>query len=839
MANLLTKVVQRSAFQQISLSDWASFFDFGGLSYPYLLHQTYSGSNLEEPVGNSFEAFIQAAYKSNGVVFACMLARLMLFSEARFQFQRMNKGRPGDLYGNADLAILEKPWPGGTTGDMLARAIQDADLSGNGFLARRRVKKIEIIKRMRPDWVTIVMGSDDPSPDPMTIGWELDATVIGYMYHPGGYASSVDPVILLREEVAHFAPIPDPLASYRGMSWITPLVREVMADSAATQHKLKFFSNGATPNLVVSLDPALKTESFKDWMKMFADKHEGVANAYRTLYLGGGATAQVIGANLRQMDFKVTQGAGEPLALDTPVPTPSGWTTMGEIEEGDVVFGRDGLPARVKGVSPVHVGRPCYEVTFSDRTSIVADGGHLWRVIDRYGNHQWEDGRPEINLTTEEIRAGIAERAGTPGNRYGVPPSPPVELPERDLLVDPYVLGAWLGDGATAGAAICGAEPDLREIAGEIERRGYVTRWYPSRTLGRVPVIGLPGGLLAALDALGVLGNKHIPDEYLRASHFQRLDLLRGLMDSDGAATQTQKAGKGSTCEFSSKWEHLAAQVAELARSLGYRVTISRKEESRSRTGESWRVFFHANESVNPFFLSRKAQRVVGSSSVKNRAIISVKPVASVPVRCIMVDSPDHLFLAGVGWELTHNTRIAAASGVPPIIVGLSEGLAAATYSNYSQARRRFADLTMRPLWRNFAGSLETIVPAPPGSRLWYDDRDIPALIEDKKDLAEVQQAAAASIGRLIDSGFEADSVVRAVSANDMTLLKHTGLFSVQLQAPGSTKMPVGEAPGELPAGGDPNGPSPVVIDPKAVIPVAPPGGMGIDPNKKAAPSVK
>jgi len=482
VANLLTKVVQRSAFNQVTLDQWASFFDFGGLSYPYLLHQTYSGSNLEEPTGNSFEAYIQAAYKSNGVVFACMLARLMLFSEARFQFQRMNKGRPGDLYGNQDLSILEKPWPGGTTGDMLARAIQDADLSGNAFLARRRIKQRELIKRMRPDWVTIVMGSDDPNPnpDPMAVGWDLDATVIGYMYHPGGYASSVDPVILLRDEVAHFAPIPDPLASYRGMSWITPLVREVMADTAATQHKFQFFQHAATPNMIISLDPALKTESFKEWMKMFSEKHESVANAYKTLYLGGGATAQVIGANLRQMDFKVTQGAGE--------------------------------------------------------------------------------------------------------------------------------------------------------------------------------------------------------------------------------------------------------------------------------------------------------------------------------------------------------TRIAAAAGVPPIIVGLSEGLEAATYSNYAQARRRFADLTMRPLWRNFSGSLEIIVPAPSGSRLWYDDRDIPALIEDKKDLAEVQQAAAASIRQLVDSGFEADSVVKAISANDMTLLKHTGLFSVQLQAPGSSKMPTGEVPGELPVGGDPSVPGPITLPKNAPTPTHPSG---------------
>jgi len=121
---------------------------------------------------------------------------------------------------------------------------------------------------------------------------------------------------------------------------------------------------------------------------------------------------------------------------------------------------------------------------------------------------------------------------------------------------------------------------------------------------------------------------------------------------------------------------------------------------------------------------------------------------------------------------------------VPPVIVGLSEGLQAATYSNYGQARRRFADNTMRPLWRNMAGSLEDIVPAPSGSRLWYDDRDIQALAEDKKDLAEVRTLAAQQIGRLLDAGWESESVKEAVMTGDWSRLVHTGLFSVQLQPP-------------------------------------------------------
>jgi phage portal protein BeeE len=149
-------------------------------------------------------------------------------------------------------------------------------------------------------------------------------------------------------------------------------------------------------------------------------------------------------------------------------------------------------------------------------------------------------------------------------------------------------------------------------------------------------------------------------------------------------------------------------------------------------------------------------------------------------------------------------TRIAAAAGVPPVIAGLSEGLAAATYSNYSQARRRLADGTMRPLWGAFAAAMQTLVPPPRGgARLWYDDRDIPWLREDIKDRAEVAQNEATTLSTLISAGFTPKSAVRAVNAGDMTLLEHSGLVSVQLQTPGSQpEIPaLPKAPAALPAG--------------------------------------
>jgi hypothetical protein len=294
----------------LSIDDVASVMRNGG----YYLHQTMPSSDREEIEGN-FRGLVQGAYASNGVVFACILTRLMLFSEARFQFQQMRGGQPGDLFGTQELAMVERPEPGKTTGDLLARAITDIDLAGNWFGARRVGRDSRgrpdgtRIKRLRPDWMTIVLGSpndgvDRPADDP-------DAEVVGYIFRPGGYGSGAAPVIFARDEVAHFAPIPDPLAGYRGMSWLTPVIRETMADSAATLHKLKFFENAATPNMVVKFDPATTTEDAREAIEVFEQEHSGVFNAYRTAYLLGGADATVVGANLHEMDFKSTQGAGE------------------------------------------------------------------------------------------------------------------------------------------------------------------------------------------------------------------------------------------------------------------------------------------------------------------------------------------------------------------------------------------------------------------------------------------------------------------------------------------------------------------------------------------------
>lgn len=456
----------RVSGSSLSLQQVIDLFSFGGHTYPLFGAGSLVGQ--AEEITGDWDGLIRGAYKRDGVVFAVMLTRMLLFSEARFAFRRRTNGRAGDLFTNDSLRLLEHPYPGGKTSDLLSRAIQDTDLGGNWFGVRMRGG----IRRLRPDWVTIILGSQE---DPDNAGQASDAEVVGYLYHPGGHASADRVESFLPDEVAHWAPIPDPDFAFRGMSWLWPVIREVMADVEMTEHQLRFFEKGATPNMVVSFAPEIEPEQFEAWVKAFEADHEGTANAYKTLFLAGGAKVDVVGSSLQQLDFKSIKGHGE--------------------------------------------------------------------------------------------------------------------------------------------------------------------------------------------------------------------------------------------------------------------------------------------------------------------------------------------------------TRIAAAAGVPPVIVGLSEGLAAATYSNYGQARRRFADGTMRPLWRGIAEALETIVNLPAGtsSELWYDVREVSFLQEDEQDKADIQATKAQTARSLVEAGYEPGSVIEAIENDDMTRLVHSGLYSVQLQAPGAgTTDDVApddaddeDEPAEPPANGNGNGAPP------------------------------
>jgi hypothetical protein len=327
----------------------------------------------------------------------------------------------------------------------------------------------------------------------------------------------------------------------------------------------------------------------------------------------------------------------EPIALDTVIPTPNGWLDLGELIPGDYVYDRHGHPVRVLGVSPVQTGRPCYRVTFTNGESMVTDAGHRWKAID------WSN-RPggERVVTTEQmLDRGLETNYGL---RWRLPRANGFDGTTTDLPIDPYLLGCWLGDGSTDAGYLHSAPADYDLMAADVPHtvstsRPGLVRW-------------LPTGLRAKLRAMGVLGDKHIPDRYTFADRQQRAGLLAGLMDTDGHTT------KGGNCTFVQGKYELAEQVAGwCVRSLGCAASMTWTSDKRSRTGGTWKV--HFSPAFCPFRLPRKAKAANWQARrcTSWPAVLHIEPVESVPVRCIAVDSDDHLFLAGRGLHLTHNTH--------------------------------------------------------------------------------------------------------------------------------------------------------------------------------------
>lgn len=387
--------------------------------------------------------------------------------------------------------------------------------------------------------------------------------------------------------------------------------------------------------------------------------------------------------------FTGSEGGGKALALDTPIPTPHGWTTMGAIQIGDQVLGADGKPTTVTFATEVQLNRDCYRVEFSDGTSIIADADHNW-LTETYASRtatarHASRGETKVRgtdqrhkrkhfpavVTTKHIAETLHARGGHTLN-HSIDAPAPLDLPDAELTIPPYTLGAWLGDGISAGGRICIGDEDKTEMLANLADDGW------SVTPNKAKYMYGIAGLQVKLREVGVLNNKHIPIDYLRASYGQRLALLQGLMDTDGTVSGGgAKSGRGhgsAKCEFSVVNERLARDVHELILSLGIIATLRSGDATlNGRVVDTrWRIQFQTEQPA--FRLSRKAERVtpLRTQRSRHRFVTAVVPVESVPVRCIQVDNTDHMYLAGRQMVPTHNTTlvrqlaILMAAGVHP-----------------------------------------------------------------------------------------------------------------------------------------------------------------------------
>ncbi|MHB8437711.1 MAG: replicative DNA helicase [Acidimicrobiales bacterium] len=364
---------------------------------------------------------------------------------------------------------------------------------------------------------------------------------------------------------------------------------------------------------------------------------------------------------------------GKALALDTPVPTPAGWSTMGELEVGDEVFDDRGARCTVQYVSPVFLGSSCFELVLDDGEVIVADAEHRWAVAATGAG-----GAGRAVVTTREM-ADAGQRAADGSPRWLVPVAHALDAPEAALPVDAYVLGWWLADGAAVEshrATGAGA------LAGELETRGYVVTARCARQWARVTLRGsgdwrsAPAGAAAPLAVSGAGASAHgtsriltreleeagllrgprklVPAPYLRASFKQRLELLQGLMDGAGSAADDGHV----TLQLTS--HALAEQVRELVCSLGHVPSALLHRSGRRADGtisDAWVLRWTPPEPV--FRVSDPGHAGRAPAIPHPRAVVSLRPVPSVPVRCISVSSASELFLAGRSMVPTHNTSLA------------------------------------------------------------------------------------------------------------------------------------------------------------------------------------
>ena len=353
-------------------------------------------------------------------------------------------------------------------------------------------------------------------------------------------------------------------------------------------------------------------------------------------------------------------GPQKALALDTPVATPDGWTTIAGLVPGDVVFDMFGKPTAVLGKSDVFM-EDTYRVTFSDGAQLVAGADHEW-VVDRRSKSSTY--LPMRVSTREMVDDGLMDRGGA--RRYRVPIAGPLQIQsDWPLPVDPYTLGAWLGDGNSDGSRITGLDD---EVFDRIAAAGYEIRRMVVRK--RRSAIGLA----RQLRTLGVLNNKHIPAPYLRATEDDRWALLQGLMDTDGYADARQ--GK---CEFTTTLPALRDGVSELLHSLGIRHAVYSGEATLYGrvTGPKWRLSFPARSDMPVFHLPRKQGRLKppgrSHAQLKHRRIVAIDRIDPVPTQCLTVDADSHTFLAGREMIPTGNSgkgpaaaTIVAAEAVGP-----------------------------------------------------------------------------------------------------------------------------------------------------------------------------
>ena len=355
--------------------------------------------------------------------------------------------------------------------------------------------------------------------------------------------------------------------------------------------------------------------------------------------------------------------------LDAKVLTPFGWTTMGEIEAGDTVIGRNGEPVNVLAAKSIK-SDDVYRVTCENGAFAESTLDHLWTV--RRGGHRADQ---EVTIPLSEI---VSQKAV--GQSFYLPLLvAPVQYEKRELGMDPYLLGLWLAEGCIGSnynVELSGPEHIEHVLAclpEELTVKHYGTK-RTSFNIVRSDVTRTgpqgPNSVRAELRALNLIDKRQkdrwIPEDYLYSDVDDRLALLQGLMDGDGTVDK-----HNGSCRFECVSEQLTRNIAELAKSLGMKVSPVSEQRPTVAGNSVWRVNFRATQEINPFRLTRKAEKVKPSYRTHTQ-ILDISFQRTTDVRCILVDSDDHMYVTD-NFVLTHNTLTRKTTAMHRALVVIQE----------------------------------------------------------------------------------------------------------------------------------------------------------------------
>ena len=389
------------------------------------------------------------------------------------------------------------------------------------------------------------------------------------------------------------------------------------------------------------------------------------------------AQMKVANDNHRFKIIAAGRRTGKGLDINTEIPTPSGYKLMKHILPGDVVFDRVGRPCNVVAVSDIN-NIDCYKVTFSDDVSIIVDAEHNWltynrrerKNVSRAAKENWKISKPRPDVRTVlEIKDTLyTTTLSKPEINHAIPMCHPVEYGYKSLLISPYVLGAWLGDGTSASSEFTSND---YEIIDTIRTEGYQV------TSRNKPFGYWIHNLNPELRKLDLLGNKHIPEEYLHSSVDQRMALLQGLMDTDGYCEKHQ-------CGFTNTNVSIISGMIELLSSLGVKYQMHIKHPNCNGNPGKRAFVINFSTDLSVFRLKRKHDRHINTSRYFEyyRYIVAVEQVPSIPTKCIQVDSSDGTYLATKHYIVTHNSTLCIILAIKDAFEGKKTLWVAPVYRN-------------------------------------------------------------------------------------------------------------------------------------------------------------